>query len=660
MSTLTYDATFTGSCSAPAAGGTIPAANEVVATGTAGGWKDVTGGEWLVSSGLLHGANNTGTYTTDYLVRPSGESIRDCAMVAQLPATGDGADSVHWFVMRWSSPNTAYLFQWSYNQVIVYKMVSGSPTQVGSTVTLSPTMTLPSSAYTLAAQVTGTTTVTITLEVRSGATIGTTGFPTGGTLLGSATITDSSPPAALQAAGLMGLTQGSTGSNYGHYNRIQTYNAGAASPSLTVSPTTATATDGGATVSITATLTNSAAALTAAISPASGAGTISTTTPTSGTPFTYTPPASGSGTATVTVTDATDSLSGTCTITYAPAAALTMGALTLNANPGTGSVTIGWSAATGGTGTGYSYALYRYSSAPFTPPGTGTLVGTTAGTSLVDSSPGGSVVYYRVVVTDSGSNTATSTQSGNQGALCVGVATTPISIGFVGDSITAGQGASVASPTNASFAWTSSVTYTDAVTNCAAALAAGAGNVAVEVTNRGIGGTTSADWATIASGDLSGAVTAFNAASPPVTVVHIQLGTNDAKTAVNTSAATYKSNLQSIISYLQANVPTLQLIVLSPPYYVVPGSGTNAWNEASLPVLRSYHDQLSALDNGATVRFAEAQNFEHFADNTAQLTDGIHPTDAGHAALGKLWARSIRQAQVAASGGATYIFQVES
>jgi hypothetical protein len=76
----------------------------------------------------------------------------------------------------------------------------------------------------------------------------------------------------------------------------------------------------------------------------------------------------------------------------ASAPPLVMGALTVSSRTTT-SITVGWSAATGGTGS-KSYALYRYTSAPFTPPGTGTLVGTTSSTSLTDSSPGTSNIYY--------------------------------------------------------------------------------------------------------------------------------------------------------------------------------------------------------------------------------------------------------------------------
>lgn len=302
--------------------------------------------------------------------------------------------------------------------------------------------------------------------------------------------------------------------------------------------------------------------------------------------------------------------------------ALTAGTPSVSASTAT-SITVGWPAAGGGTAP-YSYALYRHASAPFTPPGTGTLVGTTSSLSRVDSSPGTADVFYRLVVTDSASATALSAQSADQACLVARVLPSggsPWKIGFVGDSITALSGTA------------------PAMVSALAALQPG--RTVTLAANAASGGTNSNQWL-IGGTLLPGAIASFTSAG--VTHASVMLGTNDAYGTATTPTA-YAANMTSIAASL---VSAGFVVILHAPPYTVPGSRTGQV-EASTLNLIAYRDALAGVCNGTTILPGDVASFDYFSNHQSQLSDGIHPDATGQAALGNLWAAAFFVAVNAAS-----------
>lgn len=195
--------------------------------------------------------------------------------------------------------------------------------------------------------------------------------------------------------------------------------------------------------------------------------------------------------------------------------------------------------------------------------------------------------------------------------------TSPVlNLGFIGDSITAGTGATVSAPAN-----------------CALTLAKILGQ-SVSVTNRGLTGTTTTDW--LPSGTLLGpAITALSAAR--VTVVEIMLGANDAKIANGVIAAIVRANLLSISNTLVSAGFT---VIINYPLYLVPGSIGNLWNGASDTLIQSYGTQIDSIVNGTTILQGDRLGYPYFAEHQAELNDGVHPNDAGTLSLGTLWANA--------------------
>lgn len=355
--------------------------------------------------------------------------------------------------------------------------------------------------------------------------------------------------------------------------------------------------------------TNSGVTITLSDSSGGGSFTPSTVSLSTGTPsatFTYT--AGSSGTKTISTTNSGSLTNPTSLSVTASAASLTMGALSVSART-TSSITVSWSAATGGTGT-KTYVLYRHTSAPFTPPGTGTSVGSTTSTSLTDSSPGTGNVFYRVVVTDGASSTSTSVQSASQGALLTRVVLAPIVVGLIGDSITNFMGTASAF---ISLLQAQEPTRTVSLGS-----------------NQGVSGTTSTDW--LPGGSyLPGALSAF--ATAGVTHVSIMLGTNDSKPSVATSTGTYSSNIASIAA---ACVTAGYKVCLNAPLYLTPGG---SWDEASNTKIIAYRDSLAALTNGTTIFMGDTQLFDAVAASPATyLSDGVHPNGTGNTLIWNRWA----------------------
>lgn len=135
-----------------------------------------------------------------------------------------------------------------------------------------------------------------------------------------------------------------------------------------------------------------------------------------------------------------------------------------------------------------------------------------------------------------------------------------------------------------------------------------------------------------------------------VKVAWIQLGVNDSKTTVATSAAQYKTNLQSVINIIKQS--GVKIVLMYPPYnnattggFAVPASQTS---------LVSYQAQIDSLiDNvqvfgygpgvSSTTDITQANLYSWISGNTADIAlDGIHyaKTLAGSADAGRMLAQA--------------------
>ncbi len=199
----------------------------------------------------------------------------------------------------------------------------------------------------------------------------------------------------------------------------------------------------------------------------------------------------------------------------------------------------------------------------------------------------------------------------------------PIVIGFIGDSITGG-------------ALASSIGVNDAVTVCKNALAAG-GRVVTSV-NQGVSGTVAHDWIPSFGTHYSTAVAAF--ASAGVTLVHVMLGTNDCRHPP-AGVAWYLENLAICVNALVS--AGYKVIISYSPYvdYTNPTASGQGWESDSTAELVAFQGAINGLVNGTTIFQGDVTSFAHFQSNTAQMSDGIHPNDAGHAFLGAAWAFAI-------------------
>ncbi len=187
-----------------------------------------------------------------------------------------------------------------------------------------------------------------------------------------------------------------------------------------------------------------------------------------------------------------------------------------------------------------------------------------------------------------------------------------ITIGFIGDSITAGSGVPL---------------HQNAVSDETIDL--GTGYSAV---NAGINGTTTVDWRSDnGDGYLNKALKLFQANH--VQVVSIMLGTNDSKGSVSTTPAKYETNMQNIVAgVLSAGI---KHVILNYPPYLVPRA---PWSNNSQQLLQEYQSKLDLLIDGKAVIQGDKAAWSYFRVHPDQLKDGVHPTAEGYAALGQLWA----------------------
>jgi lysophospholipase L1-like esterase len=182
-------------------------------------------------------------------------------------------------------------------------------------------------------------------------------------------------------------------------------------------------------------------------------------------------------------------------------------------------------------------------------------------------------------------------------------------IGFIGDSITSGV---------ANNGIGNIVAANKAVDSAVSDLGSG-----FFANNKGINGSTTQSW--LSSIDANAA----SLMSGGVEVVSIMLGTNDCGSILT---ADYKSNLQTIIDRL--HIAGIRKVILQNSIYRVGCA-------ARLP---EYHAAIAELvtENNGYVLQGDTSAYEYFANNQAELGDGVHPSEAGHVTLGAYWANAIK------------------
>lgn len=195
----------------------------------------------------------------------------------------------------------------------------------------------------------------------------------------------------------------------------------------------------------------------------------------------------------------------------------------------------------------------------------------------------------------------------------------PTKIGFIGDSITVGTPVE-----KADSAVSREILYL---------------GENYEAVNRGIGGSTTADW--LPGGKFfTDALAAFQ--SQDVTVVSIMLGTNDARDSLQTSGIEYRLHLKTIVDALLAS-GTINRVILNYPPYVHPEPFSDRDNQ-SIRWLQSYATQIDSLVNGTTILQGDTASFSYFRDHPEDLADGVHPNEQGYTVLGAFWAVSYLKA----------------
>jgi len=308
-------------------------------------------------------------------------------------------------------------------------------------------------------------------------------------------------------------------------------------------------------------------------------------------------------------------------------AALSPGTASLTSATNT-TLTLNGGTALGGTAP-YTYQWYRSTTANFTPGAGNLLSGATSATLADSASLAADTPYYYIRrVTDNVGATADT----NQVAGVLKAA--PIIVFFLGDSITLGTGGP--NPPADSFPALFAIELAHLYKQRA-----------VTAVNGGIGSTSSTDWATDAGGILTAARAAATGAG--ATHVMIMLGANDA--AAHISAATYKSNLQTIAN---AFISDGKKVMINYPSYIPAGANGGATDVAATESMRSYLAQIDSLVDNVNYLQSDKIAYNWFVDHQSEVqTDQTHMLEAGHQSLAIIQARAFDRSvlQVVAAAG---------
>ena len=280
-------------------------------------------------------------------------------------------------------------------------------------------------------------------------------------------------------------------------------------------------------------------------------------------------------------------------------------------NSSPSSLTLTATAATNGTAP-YTYQWYRSAVSQSTP---GAAIAGATSLTLTDTPPSNAMYFYRLAAIDSTSTTYYSTQT--PGLLYAA----PLSVGFIGDSITMGLYSNTATSPQVFQSWMQHYL----------------GPRTVTVVNQGISGTTTANWQPGGT-NYNAAIAAFGSSSV-TPYVCIDLGANDANTNNAVPTATYKAN---ILATVNALTTAGYKVILNQPTYVSPATAGN--NEATDVLLAGYSAQLDSIVNGTTVFKGDRSAFNFFATHQSESGDGLHPNQTGYYDLGNLWAEAFARA----------------
>jgi lysophospholipase L1-like esterase len=129
--------------------------------------------------------------------------------------------------------------------------------------------------------------------------------------------------------------------------------------------------------------------------------------------------------------------------------------------------------------------------------------------------------------------------------------------------------------------------------------------------------------------------------------VSIMLGTNDARNPAeynnNASALTpaqHFTNMNGIVDSLTSDGFD---VVLNEAIYTVPNTSTYGvtWPANVISVYGQYWASDSTLANGTNVFIGDTSGITVMGESGNLCSDGIHPSVAGAAVLGRLWANGI-------------------
>ena len=242
----------------------------------------------------------------------------------------------------------------------------------------------------------------------------------------------------------------------------------------------------------------------------------------------------------------------------------------------------------------------------------------TVGTTGLFTAPAATAGVQVVTVTATSVADPTKAASANVTVPAI-TATSALSIGFLGDSITNGIGDS-GGP--GAYDWA----LTDLAQN----------GYQVTGVNYGNNGASVASFYQQTGGPLK----AFEKAG--VTVVSIMLGTNDASILIHTSPQDYHDKLLEIVSSFLVPGTGIQKVILNYSPYIQ-ANHPLIWDANADGELQVYQAQIDSLCNGTTILQGDKLAFQFFQQHPEQ-GDGVHPDPQGHQDLGKLWAIGITQA----------------
>ena len=227
-------------------------------------------------------------------------------------------------------------------------------------------------------------------------------------------------------------------------------------------------------------------------------------------------------------------------------------------------------------------------------------------------------------------------------------------IGFIGDSITFGEGAKVSSGQGEG-----QLGATDAVgwiRTWLPAAGAATGRKLI-VNNRAVLGATTNDFLGANAGYYFNAISGwphmgYGFQGGHCIAIMVTLGTNDSRDVYAFPPAQYRANLETLIANIKHDLPNAKIILNAPPWYDGDRAGKvvgNGYGPASAARLATYLPVLSELADNKTVFLGDVDSYARFkasanATGPAALLgdDGLHPNDTGYRVIAHGWFEALR------------------